>query len=167
MQARCTCISSARSRPSQVGDLLGPFGHSDCKSPKSSRKPHGGMNRVVGPKSVSPQIPQLCRTARLWDSVSSANGASPNQPGATPWVLNRKYQRAENLVHPRSVCHRLAQNDHGRSRREAALSSERLNSVRADSRPLLRDFGKCLAPRRRLHVPMAWFLPLDSAWVHA
>src|SRR5439155_6791144 len=28
--------------------------------------------------------------------------------------LNRKYQRAENLVHPRFVCHRLAQNDHVR-----------------------------------------------------
>ena len=67
LQAHCTCISPAMCRPSQVGDLLGPFGHSHCKSPQSSRKPHGGMNRDVGPKSVSSQIPQLCRTARVWD----------------------------------------------------------------------------------------------------
>jgi len=106
--------------------------------------------RVIPDPSASSH--GTCVVSRQPDpaSVSSANGASPNQPGATPQVSNRKYQRAESPVHPRPVCHRLARNDHGRSRGEATLTCERLSSARADSRPPLRGFGKCLAPGRRL-----------------
>src|SRR5213075_736232 len=68
------------------------------------------------------------------------------------------------MIHPRRVCHRLAQNDHGRSRREPALSSERFNSVRADSRPLLRGFEECLAPGAACMCRWHGFCLWTSRW---
>src|SRR5205823_2925304 len=59
-----------------------PFGHSHCKSPQSSRKPHGGMNRDSGrnpchPRSLSFVARHACGSRHPDSaSVSSANGAS-------------------------------------------------------------------------------------------